>query len=191
VPTFTQFPISRQGLQDIALFLIAGMAIFGALAAWRRYRGGDVRRQLTSVGILGVLVVITYVLAFTVAPNIPTPPVPFTARFQNNPTPDTTESIDRGRQVFLANCAICHGARALGDGPQAFLLNPRPFNLQLHVPQHATGEIFYWIRNGVVGTAMPSWKDALNTDGTPKLTEEDTWKIIRFLDALAAKRIEQ
>ena len=191
MPTFTQFPISRQGLQDIALFLIAGMAIFGALAAWRRYRGGEIRRPLTSVGILGVLVVITYALAFTVAPNIPTPPVPFTARFQSNPAPDTVESIDRGRQAFLANCAICHGPRALGDGPQAFLLNPRPFNLQLHVPQHATGEVFYWIRNGVVGTAMPSWKDALNADGTPKLTEDDTWKIIRFLDALAAKRIEQ
>jgi len=27
--------------------------------------------------------------------------------------------------------------------------------------------------------------------GSPALTEEDTWKIIRFLDALAAKRIEQ
>ena len=191
MPTFTQFPISRQGLQDIALFFIAGMAIFGALAAWRRYRGGDMRRPLTSVGILGGLVVIAYALAFTVAPNIPTPPVPFTARFQTNPVPDTTDSIDRGRQVFQARCAICHGARALGDGPQAFLLNPRPFNLQLHVPQHATGEIFYWIRNGVVGTAMPSWKDAKNSDGTPALTEEDTWKIIRFIDALAAKRIEQ
>ena len=191
MPTFTQFPISRQGLQDIALFLIAGMAIFGALAAWRRYRGGDVGRQLYSVGILGVLVVVSYALAFTVAPNIPTPPVPFTARFQTNPVPDTPESIDAGRQLFQAHCTVCHGARALGDGPQAFLLNPRPFNLQLHVPQHATGEIFYWIRNGVPATAMPSWKDAKNTDGSAALTEEDTWKIIRFLDALAAKRIEQ
>ena len=191
MPTFTQFPISRQGLQDIALFFIAGMAIFGALAAWRRYRGGDVRRPLISVGVLGALVVVAYALAFTVAPNIPTPPVPFTARFQSNPVPDTPENIDRGRQVFQAHCAICHGSRALGDGAQAFLLNPRPFNLQLHVPQHATGEIFYWIRNGVVGTAMPSWKDAKNADGTPALTEDDTWKIVRFLDALAAKRIEQ
>ena len=192
MPVFTQFPISRQGLQDIALFLVAGMAIFGALAAWRRYRrGGDVRRQLYSVGILGALAALCYALAFTVAPNIPTPPVPFTARFQQNPIADTTENIDQGRQLFLQHCAVCHGARALGDGPQAFLLNPRPFNLQLHVPQHATGEIFYWIRNGVPGTAMPSWKDAKNADGSPALSEDDTWKIIRFLDGLAAKRIEQ
>jgi mono/diheme cytochrome c family protein len=157
-----------------------------------RYRRGDPRRLFISSGALGLVTIALYVLSFTpLVLNIPTPPVPFTARFQQNPVPDTTESIDRGRQLFQANCAICHGARALGDGPQAFVLNPKPFNLQLHVPLHPTGEVFYWIRNGVPGTAMPAWKDALNADGSQKLSEDDTWRIIRYLDALAAKRIEQ
>jgi mono/diheme cytochrome c family protein len=115
------FPISRQGLQDIALFLIAGALIFVVLALVTRYRGGDWRRFAMSAGVLGVLVVVSYALAFTIAPNIPTPPVPFTARFAQNPTPDTPETIDAGRAVFQANCAICHGPRGLGDGPQAFL----------------------------------------------------------------------
>jgi putative copper resistance protein D len=183
VPTFTQFPISRQGLQDIAQFLLAGIAIFGVLALVTRSRGGNIRRQLMSVGVLGGLTVLCYALAFTVAPNIPTPPVPFTARFATNPVPDTTANIDAGRATFQANCAICHGSRALGDGPQAFTLNPKPFNLQIHVPLHATGEVLYWISEGVTGTGMPAWKD--------KLTEEQRWQVIRFLDALAAKRIEQ
>jgi len=183
VPSFTQFPISRQGLQDIAQFLIAGMVIFGALALIARRRGGSPRRNLMSVGILGGLTVLSYVLAFTVAPNIPTPPVPFTARFLSNPVPDTTENVDAGRSLFQANCAICHGSRALGDGPQAFTLNPKPFNLQVHVPLHATGEVFYWISSGVANTGMPAWEG--------KLTEEQRWQIIRFLDALAAKRIDQ
>jgi len=185
-------PLTRQGLQEIANVFLAGVAIFAVLAFVVRYRGGDAKRNLQSAGALGVLAVGLYVVSFTpLAPNIPTPPVPFTARFQQNPVPDTAESIDAGRQLYLANCAICHGPRALGDGPQAFVLNPKPFNLQLHVPLHPTGEVFYWIRNGVPGTAMPSWKDATNADGTPKLSEADTWKIIRYLDALAAKRIEQ
>jgi mono/diheme cytochrome c family protein len=183
VPTFTQFPISRQGLQDIAQFLIAGMVIFGALALIARRRGGDPRRQLMSVGILGGLTILSYALAFTVAPNIPTPPVPFTARFASNPVPDTTENVDAGRPLFQANCAICHGSRALGDGPAAFTLNPKPFNLQLHVPLHFTGEVFYWISNGVANTGMPAWDE--------KLTEGQRWQIIRYLDALAAKRIDQ
>ena len=186
-----QFPISRQGLQDIAQFLIAGMVLFGAMALWTRRRGGDPRRMFMSIGVLGGLTVLSYLLAFTVAPNIPTPPVPFTARFTTNPVPDTTENIDEGRRQYQTHCAICHGPRALGDGPQAFLLNPRPFNLQLHVPLHAEGEIFYWIRNGVPSTAMPAWKDATNPDGSPVLTEEQTWKVVRYLEALASHRIDQ
>ena len=172
------FPISRQGMQDIAQFLIAGAVVFLLLALVTRYRGGDWRRSLISAGALGVLVVVSYGLAFTVAPNIPTPPVPFTARFLQNPTPDTPETIDRGRGLFLANCAICHGPRGLGDGPQAFLLQPRPVNLQLHVPQHAPGEIYYWISEGVAGTQMPAWKETLS--------ETQRWEIVRFLYALAS-----
>jgi mono/diheme cytochrome c family protein len=172
------FPISRQGLQDIAQFLIVGGVVFLLLALVTRYRGGDWRRLAISAGALGVLVIVSYALAFTVAPNIPTPPVPFTARFIQNPTPDTPETIDRGRALFLANCGICHGPRGLGDGPQAFLLNPRPVNLQLHVPQHASGEVYYWISEGVAGTGMPAWKETLS--------ETQRWEIVRFLQALAA-----
>jgi mono/diheme cytochrome c family protein len=173
------FPISRQGLQDIALFLVAGAVIFLVLALVTRYRGGEWRRFAISAGALGVLVVVAYTLAYTVAPNIPTPPVPFA----QDPTPETPETIDAGRAVFQANCAICHGPRGLGDGPQAFLLQPRPVNLQLHVPQHAPGEIYYWISNGVAGTGMPAWKDTL--------TETQRWEVVRYLQALASGKIDR
>ena len=163
------FPISRQGLQDIALFLIAGAAIFLVLALVTRYRGGEWRRFAISAGALGILVVASYAVAFTVAPNIP--------------TPDTTETIDAGRVVFQANCAICHGPRGLGDGPQAFLLQPRPVNLQLHVPQHAPGEIYYWITNGVAGTGMPAWKDTLS--------DTQRWQVVRYLQALASGKVDR
>ena len=182
-PGFTQFPISRQGLQDIAMFLISGAVLFGALALVTRQRGGDIRRQVQAIGALAVLTVVAYALAFTVAPNIPTPAVPFTARFARDPVPDTPENINAARAIFQANCAICHGPRGLGDGPAAFTLNPRPVNLQLHVPQHAEGEIFYWISDGVAGTGMPAWKD--------KLSEEQRWQIVRYLEALAFGRVQQ
>jgi len=177
------FPISRQGMQDIAQFLIAGAVVFLMLALVTRYRGGESRRFVVSAGALGVLVVVSYALAFTVAPNIPTPAVPFTARFAQNPTPDTPATIDAGRTTFQANCAICHGPRALGDGPQAFLLQPRPVNLQLHVPQHAQGEVHYWITNGVAGTGMPAWKDTLS--------DTQRWEIVRYLQALASGKVDR
>lgn len=177
------FPITRQALQDIAQILLAGGALFLVLAFVTRQRGGSPRRNLMAAGMIGGLVVVCYALAFTVAPDIPTPPVPFTARFQQNPVPDTKENIDAGRVAFQTNCAICHGPRALGDGPAAFALQPRPFNLQVHAPLHPTGEVYYWISSGVAGTAMPAWGN--------KLTETERWQIIRYIDALAARRITE
>jgi mono/diheme cytochrome c family protein len=172
------FPISRQGLEQIALALLVGAALFGLFALYRRRRGGEWRRFAQSAGLLGALVVASLGVAYTVAPNIPTPPVPFSARFAQNPTPDDPATVAAGQAVYQANCAVCHGPRGLGDGPAAFTLNPRPFNLQVHVPQHAPGEVFYWISEGVAGTAMPGWKD--------KLGEKERWEIVRYLQALAA-----
>ncbi len=36
-----------------------------------------------------------------------------------NPIPATPESIAAGQELFLANCAVCHGASGRGDGPAA------------------------------------------------------------------------
>ena len=80
--------------------------------------------------------------------------------------------------MYQKNCVVCHGAQGRGDGPAALTLNPRPVNLQLHVPQHPDGFLLYWIAEGVQGTQMPSWKD--------KLTETQRWQIVRYLHELAA-----
>lgn len=174
------FPISREGMQQIALLLVVGAALFGLLGAWRWRRGRDFRRTLVSGALLAGLAVMSLVLAYTVAPNIPTPPVPLTARFAQNPVPDTPEAIAAGAATYQARCAVCHGARGKGDGPAAFTLRPRPVDLTTHVPQHAQGEVEYWIANGISGTAMPAWRD--------ELTETQRWQLVRFLFALADGR---
>jgi mono/diheme cytochrome c family protein len=180
------FPVSRQGLEQIALGLVVGAAVFGVLALVRWRRGGDWQRFAQSAGFLGVLVVVSLGIGYTIAPNIPTPAVPFTARFAQNPTPDDPGTVAFGRALYQANCAVCHGAQGKGDGPAAFTLQPPPFNLQVHVPQHAPGELFYWISNGIPFTAMPAWGVVDPDTGKPKLSEIERWEIIRFLEALAA-----
>lgn len=174
------FPISRQGLEQFALLLLIGALVFALTAAWRWRRGRRWRRQGTSAGILAGLAAVALALGYTVAPNIPTPPVPLTARFATNPVPDTPDVVAAGRATYQAKCAICHGQRGKGDGPAALTMNPRPVDLTVHVPQHAQGEIYYWISEGVGGTQMPGWKD--------QLTEGERWQVVRFLQALAAGR---
>ena len=69
------FPISRQGLEQIALALAVGIVLFGGLALLRWRRKQEFRRFAISSGILAGLAVAALLLAYTVAPNIPTPPV--------------------------------------------------------------------------------------------------------------------
>jgi mono/diheme cytochrome c family protein len=93
--------------------------------------------------------------------------------------------VARGKQLFGQNCALCHGPVGKGDGALAPTLFPHPVNLQLHVPQHAPGELFYWISSGIPGTSMPAWSDVDPATGRPRLPDEDRWAIIRYLQALA------
>jgi putative copper resistance protein D len=171
---------TRQGLEQLALVLAAGALVFALFALWRWRSGRPWSRYGTSSGALGGIIAVVLALAYTVAPNIPTPAVPLTARFAQYGVPDNAEAVAAGRQTYQAKCAICHGARGRGDGPAAATLNPRPFDLIVHVPQHAPGEIHYWISEGIAGTQMPAWKD--------QLSDTQRWELVRFLEALAAGR---
>jgi len=169
--------ISRQGLEQIAMILAAGIAVFALLALRERRRGNEWRSQGIAAGILATLAAVALVLGYTVAPNVPTPPVPFTARFAQDPTPDTLETRLAGKALFQGRCVVCHGPQGRGDGPAAFTLTPRPVNLQIHVPLHAPGETEYWISEGVPGTGMPPWKT--------QLSETERWQVVRYIQSLA------
>lgn len=43
----------------------------------------------------------------------------------NNPT---NELINKGKELFAANCSSCHGEQGNGDGPAGAALNPKPRN---------------------------------------------------------------
>jgi cytochrome c oxidase cbb3-type subunit 2/cytochrome c oxidase cbb3-type subunit I/II len=73
--------------------------------------------------------------------------------------PDVPAVADgaRGRSLFAANCAGCHGAAGRGDGPGAATLAPLPANLAEHTYSRVRIVDALW--NGVVGTSMQAWRD--------------------------------
>lgn len=64
---------------------------------------------------------------------------------------------DRGRRLYAANCASCHGAAGGGDGPGAGSLLPAPSDLSAH--EYSTARVADALWNGVAGTAMQGWRD--------------------------------
>lgn len=173
-------PLTRDAAVQLALWLFAGALVFVLLTAIALFRKRPWRRSGIAAGLMTALGAGAMVLAFTVAVNVPTYPVPFAARFATNPTPDTPETVAAGQVVYQRLCLVCHGARGAGDGPAAFTMNPRPLDLAVHVPLHAPGEHFYWISEGIPGTSMPAWKG--------QLSETERWQVVRYLYALAEQR---
>lgn len=89
--------------------------------------------------------------------------------------PLETAQIDRGRAIYGANCAVCHGANAEGqplwqkrndDGT----LKPPPHDESGHTWHHADGLLFRIIRDGGkiyetegFTSGMPAFGDRLNS----------------------------
>jgi mono/diheme cytochrome c family protein len=91
------------------------------------------------------------------------------------PVEVTPELMERGRQRFNINCAMCHGANAAGNGvTKQFGLTTVVTLQDERIRKMADGEIFKTITQG---------KDTMMAYG-PNVTVPDRWAIIAYLRAL-------
>ena len=90
-----------------------------------------------------------------------------------NPTPVSDSSLANGRKYFQINCSVCHGDRAMGDGPATKFGMPG-INLTTDMTKGRTdGYIFGMIRNG--RGLMPPYN---------RIEELDRWDVVNYLRAL-------
>ncbi len=99
---------------------------------------------------------------------------PADAARRGNPIPSNSLSRERGRTLFEANCAGCHGPTGRGDGPAAARLETLPPDLYETAGQHPDGDLAWKIANG--RGAMPAWKGML--------TESQIWDLVNFIHNL-------
>jgi cytochrome c oxidase cbb3-type subunit 2/cytochrome c oxidase cbb3-type subunit I/II len=95
-----------------------------------------------------------------------------------NPYPATEEAFARGRHIYQQFCINCHGPIGDGNGSAEPYLNPPPLNFtalrrNLINGKYIGGILYYQIMNGITGTAMPFFKNALES--------EKIWDVSNFI----------
>ncbi len=172
-PAFSPALILLNAATPLAL---VGVVSFGLAAVmlvkrteWQRVRD---RRQALLIG--GFLIVLgTFVTGNALATGY--------RRTLPNPVAATVQNVADGRQLYVQNCAMCHGLTGRGDGPMGARLNPRPADFQLHMREgHTDRQLFEWITTGVDGTGMPAFKQ--------KLSADEIWTVVNFLRTFGPQR---
>lgn len=109
------------------------------------------------------------------------------------PTPSWMEDSEtrpeharKGRELYRANCAPCHGDTGRGDGPSAAALEddlgrpapPHDLTTGLWKSGRYPADLFRTLTTGMDGTPMPSFGDALSA--------EERWDLVSYLLSLPA-----
>ena len=95
-----------------------------------------------------------------------------------NPIPATTESVNRGKQLFTIYCVPCHGVSGTGDGLVGEKLVLRPFDLTSASVQSVTdGLIFGYITFG--GAVMPIYGN--------DLSPTERWHVVNYVRSAFGK----
>ena len=97
---------------------------------------------------------------------------------------DDQALLDRGRDLFRENCAVCHGANAEGtvdnwqERDASGKLPPPPLNGTAHAWHHTLNSLARTIRQGTmpIGGSMPA--------GGDKLTDDEIFAIIVWFSSL-------
>ncbi|HET7893017.1 MAG TPA: cytochrome c3 family protein [Candidatus Sulfotelmatobacter sp.] len=112
--------------------------------------------------------------------------VPAVERSAKNPFAASSDSLQQGRELFVSQCAACHGIDGSGRTQPGLNLYPRVPDLRATSTQNLSdGEIHYIIENGVQLTGMPAW-------GNPHLESPgNSWKLVLFIRSLRPLSTEE
>lgn len=104
------------------------------------------------------------------------------AEYRDMPVPEerlaSAEAQERGRELYLEHCALCHGENADGHGPRRGSLSslPRDYTDSAWRRRTSPRQVFVAIREGVQGTAMPAW---------PTLGDDQIWDLVAYVLSVA------
>jgi mono/diheme cytochrome c family protein len=99
--------------------------------------------------------------------------IPDGAKDEKSPVKSAADAAKKGRAIFAANCAKCHGPEGKGNGPDSD--HAADLTDEFRTELNPEGVLFYKVWNGHT-TDMPAFKS--------KLTKDDTWAVVEYLKVL-------
>lgn len=84
--------------------------------------------------------------------------------------------IAEGGQIYVENCAVCHGRPDVATTSISQGLNPKPSDLFRATREPDPAENFQFIKHGVKMTGMPGFG--------PTKTDDQIWALVAFLNVL-------
>ncbi|MGV8953427.1 MAG: c-type cytochrome, partial [Cypionkella sp.] len=90
--------------------------------------------------------------------------------------------LQAGKVIYVEHCLTCHGAAGNGLGSYGGTLIVTPANFKQEPFRSMPDDQWFWhVSEGVPGTVMPPWKDALSVD--------ERWQVIRYVQAVFSQPI--
>jgi mono/diheme cytochrome c family protein len=98
---------------------------------------------------------------------------------RKNPTRFSTVSVERGKKLFMTQCAMCHGETGDGKGEAVaeMKINPPDFTKPETLKDRTDGELFAIL--GVGSETMPSQGK--------RMTDDHKWNLVNLLRAMGGK----
>ena len=123
-------------------------------------------------------VVVSFVIVFAalVCAQGKTWTIPEGAANEANPLAANADVLKKGASLYKSHCQSCHGAKGLGDGPEADLKDARRKPANLSVSRTPDGVMFYKIWNGRDEPKMPAFKS--------QMTKDEVWAVTAYAISL-------
>jgi mono/diheme cytochrome c family protein len=98
---------------------------------------------------------------------------------RKNPIKFTEVSVDRGKKIFVTQCALCHGDKGDGKGELAA-------DMKLTVPDFTKPDTLKDRTDGELFTIIGAGTDTMPAQAS-RLTETHRWNLVNYLRAVSGK----
>ena len=103
---------------------------------------------------------------------------------EKSPLTATLATIVRGKELFAANCARCHGPDGKGSGPESAYAADLTDDLRIEL--NTEGVLFYKIWKGRVSYGKGPKEDMPSFEG--RLEKAQVWALVEYLKVLRTPR---